>query len=115
MKDRNPIKPERAGTQDWSEADLRKLEEIAPGKPRKAELLKLFPGRTLNAIKLQLWHTRRRLEIPKRRGTFIPDICTTMLEPNDPGVFAPSWQEQQRPVWEQANARYLAALMQQAA
>jgi hypothetical protein len=116
MKDETANRPETPGTQrrgEWSPQENEKLKQIAAGKPRAQQLREMFPGRSLGAIKVHLHHIRRELGLPKRGMTSnlrCVELSTTMLAPDDPGVFAPHWLEAQRPRYAQANASYLAAL-----
>lgn len=116
MKDMNAHTLTAPGSQsgkDWSAEEKAKLKELAPRSPRKAELLELFPDRTLGSIKVKLAHTRRELDLPKRGNTGNlnhAERCTTMLDPDDEGIAAPSWQDMMRPRFAQQNARFLAAL-----
>ena len=115
--DDQPNSREPSGSQ-WSKDEIERLKELAPKSPRERELRALFPGRTLGAIKVKLSHTRRELGLPKRGNTSnlrpMTDSAPTMLDPNDEGIFAPTWQQRMRPGFERANAAFLAALQQAA-
>lgn len=111
MKDEQPNTGAGIHTQ-WSDSEIEKMRELAVRKPRKAQLIETFPGRTLGAIRLKLSHLRRELGVPKRGATedhrFLHRL--PMLDPDDEGVACISWQEQMRPRAERANAAFLAAL-----
>lgn len=101
-----------AGHTQWSAAEIEKMRDLAVKKPRKAQLIETFPGRTLGAIRLRLSHMRRELGVPKRGSTddIRVDHRLPMLDPDDEGVACISWQEQMRPRAVRANAAFLAAL-----
>ena len=113
MKDGTPNTPARPHTQrPWSDAEKALVRQMAREPQTKATLIKAFPGRGLNAIRAKLFLVRNELglTIPQRGFTHTRDTEPAMLDPADPGVFVKTWQDQQRPRLERANAAYLEAL-----
>lgn len=116
MQETQSISLERAHTQrkdEWTRAEKECLGRIARGHPGKATLLALFPGRSLNAIRLRLHLKRRELGLTKHLAE--PDRVSrssgpTMLDRDDPGLASTSWQEKQRKRNERVNGRFLEAL-----
>ena len=96
----------------WSDSEIAILDSYANRPASKKALIALFPGRSLNATRLKLYERRRILGVPKNEALsqHSRDIETPMLDPGDPGVFAPTWQDRMRPVCELANMRFLEAL-----
>lgn len=98
---------------DWSAAEKAMLKAIAPKAPRCDQLRDMFPGRSLSAIKLKLYQTRRELELPKRGRTANlrpKETRYTILDKDTPADPTPSWQEARRPALEKSSAQLLAAL-----
>jgi hypothetical protein len=86
------------------------LEEIAEDRTTGPELLELFPGRTIAAIRKRLFDMRRSLGLTgSRSSSSTSESAPRMLDPEDPGLvdhWLPQWTERAAA----SNQQFLAAL-----
>jgi hypothetical protein len=82
MQEQNSHTSHAPVTQPWSAAELSTLASLAPRTVRRSELLRTFPGRTLNAIKVKLSAER------KRQGVSVGNTATLKARETEPAMLS---------------------------
>lgn len=115
MQEQSPNKSSGALTQPpiayWTAEELALLDRLAPSKCRKVQLLVLFPGRSLSAVRVRLARARTKLGLVSANSGHLlkRDLATTTLEPDDPGLSC-DWPKRWRNGAVHSNSAFLAAL-----
>jgi hypothetical protein len=95
----------------WSESELERLREIAADRVTKTQIRKMFPMRSVGAVKVKLADERKRLGIARERGSALmrDDSEFTMLAPDEPGILC-DYPLRRAAAAAGSNQAYLAAL-----
>ncbi len=110
----SPNSAVRLGSQvrRYTQTELALLERFTDRRYSERELIELFPGRTVEAVKNKIASVRRGLGSDENESA--PDVSPTVLDPDDPG-FDDGWWRKQRKSMAFCNSQFVAALQRYAA